>query len=53
MGQFIGEGRQRLTLPGLNAHVKSGDRITRHSQDTIDASWYDSVELIVLKITND
>lgn len=47
MGQIIGEGRQRLTLPGLNAHVKQGDRILRHAQDTPDPEWYDFVEFIV------
>lgn len=40
-GQIIGEGRQRIHLPGLNTNVKTADRIQKQSHDTPDPDWYD------------
>lgn len=39
MGQTIGEGRNRLVLPGLNAPVKQGTKVAKQEKGAPDPTW--------------
>lgn len=38
-GQIIGNGRRRLSLPGLNAPVKQGNELMKSGKTADDPSW--------------
>lgn len=39
MGQIIGEGRNRLVLPGLNTQVKQGSVLVKQEKGISDPTW--------------